>query len=257
MMTNSRCFLPAVRFLLALLTFGGIALANTTIDAYQVDSTQGDYNVYLLEQGSPVKAYFAGVLDITLTTPDGTYNRETLCVDLFTDINVGQTYDTSVLEPSEVSGRDLGQVSWLIDNTLPPGGSTTFNSVLPNADWVTSADQGAGLQLAIWDLTVDGGDGFSSGQVQSSSVTGKATDPTVLGWAVTYESVLTQYTPNTSNDAFVYQNWDASGPAQMLEGPMYNDGGPTPGPEPATCLLTGAALVALGWFGRSRGRKSR
>jgi hypothetical protein len=143
-----------------------------------------------------------------------------------------------------------------LDNALMPGqngGSTP--SVLPSADWVTTAAQGAGLQLAIWDLVENGGNGFSKGQGSVQAATGaNPTDPTVLGWAVYYEN-LALIPGNTTNDAFVYVNVDLGNgnPAQMLEGPEFtNDNGPQPTPEPSTLVLAGTALATLGLAGRRK-----
>jgi len=72
------------------------------------------------------------------------------------------------------SRKGSGAVSWLIDNALrltcTPGehhlGATTaylLNSSTTLAG--TGAQRGEALQFAIWDMTVDGADGFSSGRV--------------------------------------------------------------------------------------------
>jgi hypothetical protein len=83
----------------------------------------------------------------------------------------------------------------------------------------------------------------------------------VLYWAETYESLLKQFSPNNwSDDANVYVNWSVSGstvtPAQMLEGPVFQDNGPKQvAPEPATFVLVGTALIAIGWSWRRQIRK--
>jgi hypothetical protein len=60
--------------------------------------------------------------------------------------------------------------------------------------------------------------------------------------------------------AYVYDNFAFNGvggpnlgaPAQMLEGPEFFDGGPTPTPEPVTFAFAGGALIALGHLVRRR-----
>ena len=164
----------AMPLTVALLLLGGNTFADTyTIDAYNVDSTRGE-SIWMNENGNNVKQYFAGVVLISLTdTNTGqTWNRDTLCVDLFTDIYIGQTYGTKLLDPYEVSGRNLTRVSWLVDNALfptPPSQNNSYLSVLPSSDWVTSVAQGAGIQLAIWDIVENNGDGLSAGTVQAST----------------------------------------------------------------------------------------
>ncbi len=222
------------------------------------------------ENGAAVDAYFAGVIDIQLTQNGLTYDRETLCVDLFTDIDLYGTYYTTVTLPSAVPPSDpeqlLGSVSWLIDNAMLPGlyPQDNFTSALPS-DYLlnssttaagTGAQRGEALQFAIWDMTVDGGDGFASGRVAQAP---GLTDPAVLAAAQFYEqAALGQGT----NNAYVYINWSGSvsqadgTPAQMLEGPLYFDYGPQPiTPEPATLILVGAALVGIGWSWRRQLRK--
>jgi hypothetical protein len=169
-------------------------------------------------------------------------------VDLFNDIYIGLPYNTVVMEPDEVPGHNLNWASWLIDNAVLPAQSN-FASALPQQDWVTTPAQGAGIQLAIWDIVHDDGDGFFAGRVQASS----QTDPTVLYWANLYETISRG---ESSNLAFVYVNSDpnSGAPAQMLAGPMFHDGGPLPNPEPSAIVLVGTALIALSMTVRRKNR---
>jgi len=243
-----------IRLLISLLIFAGLAPAATLLVPTGVDWSRGS-SLWIDENGTPQDAYFAGVVLISLTQDGQTYNRDTLCVDLFTDIYIGGTYTTNVVTPDNLPGAvGLNRASWLLDNALLPTQGPVYSSALPTSDWVTSAAQGAGLQLAIWDITTDGGDGFSSGRVQASTAAGQLTDPTVLAWALMYESLSAG---KSSDQAFVYTNADVNSgaPAQRLEGPLFTDGGPTPvitpldspsAPEPATCALAGLALIAIG-----------
>jgi hypothetical protein len=265
---NSSRFLRFGRLLLALCAFAGFALADgiPTIDATGVNGNQGG-GLWMNENGAPVDQQFAGVIDIKLTQNGQDTYRETLCVDLFTDIYIGRTYDTWVVLPSQVPTSDpekeLWAVSWLIDNALLPDlyPQGNFTSSLLPQYLISSSDTSAGsgaqrgeaIQFAIWDMTVDGGDGFSDGKV--AQVPG-STDPVVLADAIYYENAARgMYT----NNAYVYINWtDGDGsPAQMLEGPLYFDNGPKPiVPEPATFVLVGVALIGASWSWRRRVRKS-
>jgi hypothetical protein len=178
-------------------------------------------------------------------------------VDLFTDINIGSTYGTTLLDPYEVSSNNLTRVSWLVDNALLPTQSSHL-SALPSSDWVTSSAQGAGIQLAIWDIVENNGDGLYAGTVQASTPS-NSTDPNnqtpadVLDWANTYETLSLN---QSSGLAFIYDNVDLSSGArvQMLEGPEFADNGPVPSPEPSTCrfmLVSLAGGIGL-WFRRRR-----
>lgn len=228
---------------LAIFVFAGFLRADD-LTPTGVDSSLGE-GIWIDESGTPVDAYFAGVIEITLTSDDGQqYDRDTMCVQLLTDIYLGVEYDTDVVDPDSVSSGELQRVAWLVDNALLPTQNEGIYSALPSSDWVESAAQGAGIQLAIWDITSDGGDGFSSGSVQASTTPGEVTDPTALAWAEEYEALsLGQW----SDSAFVYENTTIGGgtPAQMLEGPIFTDGGPQPIPEPGTPALVGVALIGL------------
>ncbi len=233
----------------------GIAAADSIV-VTGVNGNLGEYGVWIEEYGQDVDTYFAGVINIQLTDTAGVFNRDTMCVQLFTDIYIGETYGTTVVTPNQDGGGALDQASWLLDNALMPAQDGT-PSVLPSVDWVTTAAQGAGLQLAIWDLVEDGGDGFSKGSVQASTgANGPATDATTLYWANLYEAAVEASSSYVSNDAFVYENSSNGVQAQTLEGPEYlYDGGPQPPattPEAPTLVLAGMALTVLGLAGRHK-----
>ncbi len=235
--------------LCVLLLCGGIASAATII-VTDVDPTRGE-SIWINEDGQNVDAYFAGVLLISLTSNGQTVNRDTLCVDLFTDIYIRQMYGTSVLHPYQVPGEDLARVSWLVDNALLPTQSS-YPSLLPEEYWVNTPAEGAGIQLAIWDIVHDGGDGLYAGRVQAATgPNGQVTDPLAVAAAQYY---LSSSVGMSSGLAYIYSNVNLSNnlPAQMLAGPMFTDGGPVPNPEPSTLILVGAALVAVGCISRRK-----
>ena len=212
-----------------------------------MDPARGEYNLWFNEHGAnggATQAYFAGVLFLDLNANGTDYYRDTLCVDLYTNIFVGQTYGTGVVTPDSLPGHNLNRVSWLVDNALLPMQNLSFLSALDKPGWVASPAQGAGIQLAIWDIVVDGGDGFSAGQVKASSDTTNPTDPDVLKWANFYED---QSAGKSSDLAFVYKTYSLGNgsPAQMLAGPEFQDHGPQPTPEPSTVAFGGSGLLLL------------
>ncbi len=208
-------------------------------------------DLWMLEDSTPIQAYFVGVILLTVRTNGTDYARDSLCVDLFTDIVVGSTYDTVVLHPYEVPGKNLGRVSWLVDNALLPT-QNPYPSALPPNDWVTNPVQGAAIQMAVWDIVHDGGDGLSHGRVQAATGV-NATDPAVVAAAEHYLAVSAG---KISNLAFIYDNYSQGShiPAQMLAGPLFQDGGPIPAPEPSLLFCTGAALVLIS---RAAARRKR
>jgi hypothetical protein len=241
----------AIRLCLGAL-LGGSALANTIITATGVDWNRGA-SFWVGEDGVATDAYFGGVIEIKLQQGSSVWYRDTLCVDLFTDIYLGQGYGTVLATPDEVPGKNLYRVSWLVDNALLPTQMAGVSSALPSNQWVTNSAQGAGIQLAIWDIVHDGGDGFSSGRVQAVTGPTHQTDPNILAWAQTYEALSLG---QSSDSAYIYKNVDLGNslPAQMLAGPMFLDQGPAPAPEPITLSMVGGALIVMGAGFRRRKR---
>jgi hypothetical protein len=237
-----------------------VASASIIIEPTGVDWNRGG-GIVIREDNIDTQAYFAGVISITVTAGTQMFYRDSLCVDLFTDIFLNRQYGTTLLQPIMVPEKNLTRASWLVDNALLPTQDSTYGSVLAPIDWVFSIAQGMGIQLAIWDIVHDGGDGFSTGRVQAASTTDAnnnllgATDQAALDWAQTYET-LSQGKSN--NQAFVYSNVVLGGttPAQMLIGPQFADGGPQPVPEPQTLMPAGLALILLS-LGMRRRIRSR
>ena len=228
--------------LAALLLLAGIASA-TTIEVTGVDWSRGE-SIWINEDGVDEDAYFAGIIYISVFSGGQEYQRDSVCVDLFTSIGFG-FYDTILLRPDQVPEKDLLRVAWLVDNAVPP-----VPLPFPALPEVTTPEQGAGLQLAIWDIVHDNGDGFTQGRVQFAA----ATPEDVRYWANYYES---QSLGKQSDLAFVYDNFilHTITPAQMLIGPgYYHDDGPEPPtPEPSTfALALGALLIGVARLFRPR-----
>ena len=142
------------RLVLLVLLAATSASANTII-LTGLDGGLG-LNTTFNDYGTNVTAWVGGI-DVTV---DG-YPRVFYCVELTVSIYVPGTY-TSVLDFADTDR--LKRVAWLMANQQP-----------------ASATAGAGLQLAIWDILEDGGDGFDVGKGHVTQATGStATNPTVL-----------------------------------------------------------------------------
>ena len=227
--------------LLALLFCAGVASADR-IDATAMYWSRA-MQIDIWEDGTVVSGANTGVIFITLSSGEQLFNRDTVCIDLFTDIYLGRWYDTNVYRPDEVPRPNLSRAAWLVDNAVPP--IPLAHPALPVVD---SPAMGAGLQLAIWDIVHDGGDGFDNGRVRATTTT----DADVLAWAMSYED---QSKGKSSSLSFVYDNFDlgTTTRAQMLIGPRYEDNGPEPSPEPRTLVLgMGVLLIGIGKFFRPR-----
>ena len=252
--------LTRIPFLLAAaaLFTPGLAVAETVIIPSGVDNSRGG-SLWIREDGQEKDAFFAGVIFLSVLENGQKFDRDSLCVDLFTDIYLNQTYGTTVLRPDQVPGKNLGRVSWLVDNALLPTQGPVGFSELPTTDWVTDFGRGAGIQLAIWDIVHDNGDGFDAGAGRVQAAQDHVTDAEALLWARRYETLSAG---KSSDLAFVYNNISLSNgaPAQMLVGPMFSDAGPKPAPNPITdsspapdaptMALTGSALISLSLLAR-------
>src|SRR5678815_566772 len=114
MFTSNRHLQQAIRLALLACLLCGIASANSTIIATGVDLNRG-HGLTLNNGSGDFGVYFAGVVFIQIINGGNTYNRETMCVDLFIDIYLGSQYDTNILRPSQVPGRNLPRASWVLD----------------------------------------------------------------------------------------------------------------------------------------------
>ena len=166
----------------------GPALANTIIMPTGVDWSRGE-GLWIREDGVDTNAYFGGVIFLSISDGVQQWSRDSLCVDLFTDIYLGQQYGTTILTPSEVPGQEsaAGIVARRQRVIAYPG----FRDQQRPARVISGLPprhRAPAFRLAIWDIVHDGGDGFSSGRVQAVTDPAHPTDASVLAWANLYES---------------------------------------------------------------------
>lgn len=211
--------------LAAILSLGLPASAGT-ITFNGVDTDRGR-NIWFNADGRD-RYVFSGAYDITV---NGEIDVLAMCVEFFKTISTG-TYDSVLDAPSTIN---LGnRIAWLIERNL---------------QFIDSRDKGAGLQLALWDLVHDSGDGFAAGRIRRSS--SYTTNAAVLGFA---NDFITSSIGQSSNSAVIYWNTN-QGDGKMRQ--TLISGVPNPGgeevPEPATVLLMGSALLGCAWMRRRRG----
>ena len=151
------------------------------------------------------------------------------CVDLFTDIGYG-TYASTTVYPRPWRNED--RVAWLYDTQLGA---------------VNSATLGEALQLAIWDIVHDDGDGPGGGSVAASGATPAAV---VTAW-INFVSISAG---RSSSNTSIFRNYVLadSSPAQNLIGPLSPDTITEPEPASGLLMCTGLGLIQAS---RSRRRK--
>lgn len=137
-----------------------------------------------------------------------------LCVDLDHWNNNGATYSVNV-RPITDLGANATRASWLVENYL----STA-----------TSKEKGAALQLAVWDIIYDNGDGFNSGRVKSS-VSGTTRDIA--------KNYLTLSNAKSSANSYWFQATSHGHNGKSNQNFM------SPVPEPGSIVALGLGALAL------------
>lgn len=226
--TNERAVSRAIRFtrIFTVATVLALSASGSPVETrvLGVDSSRGGA-IYLEADGRTVRD-FAGFINIAL---DGVLH-EAICVDIFTSIGL-ETISVNPFSPFAVT--NAARASWLY--------ATQF-------DLINSILAGEALQLAVWDIIHDGGDGFSAGHIRANTSIGTPTG--VLTAANQY---LTMSAGKTSGAASVYISVD--GPAARQSLLSSNIGGTVwapplyraePVPEPAGLALGGLGVASLG-----------
>ncbi len=158
---------------------------------------------------------------------DGITYIDVLCVNLFQGITLNIDYAAQSIAAS-VYDSDGPAAGYLAQTYLPS---------------VSTKIAGAALQLAVWDLIHDGGDGFSAGRVQST--------------VNTNSSVLTQansFRQEALGKAAAASVFTAAPGARAFQQQIYLAGNPGQVPEPATFALLGIGLVGAALIRRRQAK---
>jgi hypothetical protein len=181
------------------------------------------------------KTGYAGVISATL---DGQH-LDLFCVDLYHDVSPGVNYTVNIWAPNDPAAQayslNLGRAAWLYLNYLPVVNAAVDKDV-----------EGAALQLAIWDVIHDSGDGLATGTIKLDAGTTNAASQNSYGYTAQW---ITASSGHSINNAAVLINVGGPNASQTLLAAVPNA---VPTPEAATFGTMGTALLVLGLVGRKR-----
>ena len=188
----------------------------TTLNLVQPNSNRGSWvtiNVNGVNEGG-----FAGALSYSV---DGSSSLvDMICVDVTTAAYLNSPYQVVTLPPAAIDNGE--RAAWLFLN---------FNSSAQ--DVVT----GTALQLALWDVVHDGGNGLGAGFFQASS---SFISNAILAQA---ESYITASVGHSASAAVIYESANGRSDRQLQIGEA---------PEPGTIALLASGLVFVGWKARRK-----
>lgn len=170
-----------------------------------------------------------GVLNVAF---DGSLQlQDAFCVDRFRYISNGN-YTVNVSAPSSVNNGN--RAAWLLHDILPQINAAPVGTQQRNL--------AAALQMAIWDIIQDGGDGFTAGRIRRSTSSSNPTNSIILSLA---NSFITASNGQSYTNALVLSNVNVNSYTQRL---IVDNGVP----EPSTWAL---ALTGLLWAGLRRAKR--
>ena len=216
----------------SILTASILALSATALFATNIQHTGLDWTRGMtieIQAGDRVSNASAGVGVLMV---DGVSFIDAFCVNLFQGITLYQNYSATSVAPTSYD-LDGEAAAWLMQTFLPKVNAAASGS--------SREMEGAALQLAIWDVIHDGGDGFASGRVRSTGNTNSGVLALANQWrleSLDQHGSAGIYLPAPNSRAFQ--------PQLYLTGCAANGscGGGGEVPEPGTL-----AMVAIGGLG--------
>jgi hypothetical protein len=211
-------------------------LWGTTIKVTSVDSTRS-MQIEVKANGT-VKTVTAGVL---ITLVDGASLIDAICANLFKGITVNQLYSAQTIDATAYDA-DGAKAAWVMKTFLP---------IVNSASGVSRQIQAAALQLAVWDLIHDSGNGFAAGLVRSTGNTNASVLALAETWRLDALDEAAQakvFIPVPGTTAFQQLMYDPTCANQAACTPA-------PVPEPASYAMIAIGLAGV-LFGRHRFRRA-
>lgn len=213
------------------------------MDVNTLDFANRAGTVYFSENGGRSEiSGWAGVIQVRFDSQPSAGFYDSLCVDLFHDISIYSTYQVTANAVTTINNG--GRVAWLYTNWAALGSMSTAAQSLG----ISTSEAGMGLQLAIWDIIHDGGDGLASGQIRATTGGRRTTGTnTNVVRAVNYfEQISAQ---QVSTNASIYIDAvDGINTQRLISVPFaltVDANAAAETPEPATVGLAGLALAGI------------
>lgn len=223
----------------------GSAKASTVVRVTGVAPAMGR-DIAITVDGRVVSDYAGG---ITITANNVTSSL--LCVDLFTSVRANDTFAVDYLQPQFLDPANAltGLRAAYLMVTQYGRIDSFVSAVRPG---ISLAEATAGLQLAIWDIVHDGGDGLAAGRIRTSSASGNSTPAAVRVAATAYIQYAEAFRGSQVN-ATLYRHVSGPNAKQQLIGfEQPGTGAPIPEPEPVALAGMGLGLVIrLQWRRRA------
>ncbi len=217
--------------------------SSITMDVDTLDFANRAGKLYFSENGGQSEiGGWAGVIQVRFDSQPSSGFYDSLCVDLFHNISVYSTYQVTPQSLDTINNG--GRVAWLYSNWVGLGATRNLASSLG----ISGNEAGMGLQLAVWDIVHDGGDGLLQGLIRSTAAGNGLTGTNAN--VVRAVNHLEQISMNqvSANAAIYLDTVNGIATQRQISVPfalMTTSNAAVDTPEPGTLGLAGLALAAV------------
>ena len=226
------------KFALAFFWVNSLAFASL-ISVLGVDTNRGA--TFWLNADGVDQQDYAGVIRVNI---NGGAAIDAYCIDLFVGVSVNDTYNVNLNAAQDANRR---RIAWLVQTQAP-----IINAL---ANGTEKQQRSAALQLTIWDIIHDSGDGFAAGRVRWDT-TGSTNTPTnIRNYSESYRTL--SIGQSVDNFGLIATHVQGTWVKQTMflaytQASLQAMGIIQDTPEPATLVLSASAFLLLGLFRRRR-----